>query len=430
MIDVLSDKQRLSYNESTARINVWEGAVRSGKTFISICRFIKALQNGPPGLAMVVGVSRESIQRNLLSELCSIIGISMPTPKAQSMRIFNRDVYFVGANDERAQRKIQGSTLALAYVDEATLIPSGFWRMLLSRLSVTGAQLFATTNPDSPFHWLKEEYLENQELNLKRWQFRLEDNPSLSSEYVNALKKEYSGLWYQRYIEGQWVLADGVVYDGFDETTHVIDFPPGPAEYYIVGVDYGTSNPTVFLQIGINLKLHPNVWVEREYFYDSKLYTRQKTDTDYQEDLNKFIQGTDTKIIYMDPSAASFRVECRRNGINQIKNADNSVIDGIRFISQMLANGTLKICRSCPNLIREFGSYVWDTKASAKGKDEPLKQFDHCQDALRYAIYTHLGIGGRLITPDEIDNVYRRAHGIDYNSNNFYNRMATHGAFY
>jgi len=250
--------------------------------------------------------------------------------------------------------------------------------MLLSRLSVTGAQLFATTNPDSPFHWFKQEYLDNVDVKLKRWQFRLSDNPSLSDEYIDALKTEYSGLWYKRYIEGEWVLAEGVVYDMFDESVHVIKAPPAAAKYYVVGVDYGTTNPTVFSLIGINMDVHPNVWLEREHYYCSKTEGRQKTDAEHAEDLAAFISRYNVKAIYLDPSAASFRTECQRQGINQLVDANNNVLDGIRFVSQLLSDGRFKICANCSNAIREMGSYTWDTKASERGEDKPIKAHDHC----------------------------------------------------
>jgi PBSX family phage terminase large subunit len=328
------------------------------------------------------------------------------------MNILGRTLFFVGANDERAQKRIQGSTLAGAYVDEITNIPQGFWQMLLSRLSVPGAQLFGTTNPDSPFHWLKENYLNRDDLDLKVFSFRLEDNPSLEPHYVESLKKEYSGLWYKRYIEGQWVLAEGCVYDFFDESIHIIDAPPAQAKYYIVGVDYGTTNPTVFTLMGINTSVYPNYWVEREHYYCSKKEGRQKTDTEHAEDLKRFIADRNIQTIYIDPSAASFKLECMRQGITQIHDAENDVIDGIRFVSQLISNGDLKICRGCPQIIREFGSYCWDTKWSEKGEDKPIKAFDHCLDSLRYCCFSHLGLGGRLVTPEELNTIYAKARGL------------------
>ena len=377
MSNPLSPKQTESYREADARLNFWEGAVRSGKSFISLIRFVKALADGPPGHAMVVGVSRDSIQRNVIGELCALVGAPVPTPKTTQLSLFNRTIFLVGANDERAQRRIQGSTLALAYVDELTLIPQGFFRMLLSRISVAGAQLFGTTNPDSPFHWFKTDYLSKTDLDMKVFKFRLEDNPSLTKAYVDNLKKEYSGLWYKRYIDGEWVLAEGTVYDFFDEEEHVIDMPPGPAEYYVVGIDYGTANPTTFNLIGYNRKLWPNIWLEREYYYDSRKNNRQKTDTEYVEDLKKFIEGKIVRCIYVDPSAASFKLEMQRQGIGGVIDADNDVINGIRFKSKLISNGTYKICRNCANAIREFQTYRWDEKISAKGEDKPIKEHDH-----------------------------------------------------
>jgi len=409
----LSDKQLVSYTESTKRLNIWEGSVRSGKSFISILRFIKELRSGPPGHAMIVGPTRDSIQRNVIVEMCHLLGFPCPTPKTTQMVMFDRIIYFVGANDERAQRKIQGSTLAIAYVDEMSLIPYGFIKMLQSRLSVTGAKLFGTTNPDSPFHWLKTEFLDNPEIDLTRWHFRIEDNPSLDKSYIDALKAEYTGLWYKRYIEGLWVLAEGTVYEFFDEEQHVIPYPSKRAEYYIIGIDYGTTNPTVFNLIGYNPNNYPNIWLEKEYFYSSKVTGRQQTDTEYAEDLKAFLQGYNVQAIYLDPSAASFRAELFRQGIEDVLDADNDVINGIRFQSQLLSNGTFKICAGCKNAIREFGTYVWDSKASLKGEDKPVKENDHSMDAMRYALYTHFGsmLDNNLIKPEDIDRMYQEATG-------------------
>lgn len=408
-----SDKQLQSYKESTHRINIWQGSVRSGKTFISIVRYLKALKHGPPGLAMIVGVSRDAIQRNVLHELCSLVGMPIPTPKATQFNLFGRTVFLVGANDDRAQKKIKGSTLALAYVDEVTDIPVTFFKMLLSRISRDGAQLFGTTNPDSPFHWLKTEYLGNSELDIADWHFKLEDNPSLSQSYIDNIKKEYSGLWYKRFILGEWVLAEGTVYDFFDEQDHVIDIPPGPAEYYIIGIDYGTANPTTFSLIGYSRKVYPNIWLEREYYYDSRKMGRQKTDTEYVEDLKKFIQGKVIRCIYVDPSAASFKLEMMRQGLSGIIDADNDVLNGIRFQSQLLSNGTYKLCRGCQNTIREFQTYRWDEKVSLRGEDKPLKEFDHCLDGQRYALFTHFGKSlGNQYTSEDLDRVHADVMGV------------------
>lgn len=421
----LSQKQEDSFLLSNHRINIWEGSVRSGKTFASILKFLKELKEGPAGNAMIIGVSRDSIQRNIILEICGILGLTPPTPKATQMNIFNRLVFIVGANDERAQRRIQGSTLALAYVDEITLIPQGFFKMLLSRLSVSGAQLFGTCNPDSPFHWLKTDFLDKEGLNLTKWKFTLEDNPSLTEDYIKNLKAEYSGLWYKRYIEGDWVLAEGTVYDFFDESDHIINLPPGPAEYYIIGMDYGTHNPTAFTMIGYNRKFYPNIWLEKEYYYDSKKYNRQKTDTDYVEDLKDFIGNRIIRAIYIDPSAASLKAEMQRQGISNIYDSDNDILNGIRFQSKLMANGTFKICKNCVNTIREFQTYRWDEKVSLKGEDKPIKENDHALDSLRYALYTHFINDYENITSKDLDKMWSTAMGIKQDLPQFFQDAQT-----
>ena len=307
----------------------------------------------------------------------------------RELHIYGKTVHIIGADDERAESKIRGPTFAGAYVDEATIIPESVFKMLISRCAMGGAKIFATTNPDSPYHWLKKDYLENNP-DVKSWQFRLDDNPELTSEEKNYLRRQYRGLWFQRFIEGKWVQAEGAIYDFFDPKLHVIDYAPNIAKYYIVGVDYGTTNPCSFTLLGYNRDKHPNIWVEDEYYFDSKVHQRQKTDSEYAEDLRRFIKDKGPKAIYIDPSAASFKVECQRQGIANLYEAENEVIDGIRKVGDLLNNGTLKVCARCTNLIKEFQSYVWDHKSLLTGVDKPKKENDHALDALRYAIYTHM----------------------------------------
>jgi PBSX family phage terminase large subunit len=306
------------------------------------------------------------------------------------IKLWGRTIDVVGANDERAEAKIRGSEYVGALLDEVTILPENFVKMLFSRLSVTGAKLFGSTNPDSPFHWLKVDYFDRAaDMDVKVFSFSLEDNPALDEDYKRNLKKEYSGLWYQRYIEGKWVLAEGAIYDFFDDKIHVLDHPPGPATYYIVGIDYGTSNPCAYTLIGYNSGSYPNMWLEKEYYYDSKAKNRQKSDSEYVKDLVDFVAGYPVKAVYVDPSALSFKVEMRKNGINNIFDAVNDVLPGIRFTGQLISNGTFKVCKNCINAIKEFSTYVWDEKASKRGLDQPVKQNDHVMDSLRYALFTH-----------------------------------------
>ena len=316
-------------------------------------------------------------------------GIRYSSGKGE-MYVYNRLIHVVGANDDRAEAKIRGAEFAGALIEELTIIPENFIKMLLSRLSVPGAMLFASTNPDSPFHWVKTDFIDRQhELNCKVFSYSIDDNPSLTEQYKSDLKKEYKGLWYKRYIQGLWVQAEGTIYDFFDDEIHVIDHPPSQAISYIIGVDYGTTNPTVFTLIGYDPSSYPNMWLEREYFFDSRVASRQKSDYEYALDLIKFMDGIHVSAIYIDPSAASFKQELRRNNVQNVLDAKNDVLPGIRYQAQLLMNGTYKICCNCVNSIKEYANYVWDSKASQRGEDKPLKINDHCSDAQRYALYTH-----------------------------------------
>jgi len=239
-----SPKQNKSFCEATHRFNIWIGAVRSGKTFSSIERFIFDLKNGPPGDAMIIGVNRSSIHRNVLTHLYKQLGFPCPSPMCNKAILYGRDIYFVGAPDVSAVTTIQGSTLALAYVDEATCIPEPFWKMLETRLSVPGAKLFATANPEGPAHFLKKEYLDRSDVHdIISWQFNLDDNPVLDEAYKKAIKASFSGVFYQRYILGEWALATGAIFDGWCKLNVFDKEYPAPS-FYCAGLDYGTVNPT------------------------------------------------------------------------------------------------------------------------------------------------------------------------------------------
>jgi PBSX family phage terminase large subunit len=390
--DALSTKQIITLHESNARINILEGSVRSGKSFIALLRFLKELKEGPSGEYIIVGKSERTVLHNVIDPLQRLTGgIIRYNRGLGEFTLFGRKVYVVGANDERAEGKIRGSTFAGALVDEISIIPHSFFRMLLSRLSIDGAKLFGTTNPDSPYHWLKADFIDNENVTDKRvFSFRLEDNPSLSQSFINNLKREYKGLWYKRFIDGLWVLAEGAIYDFFDETIHVVETAPTYGKYYILGVDYGTTNPFACVLIGYNDDHHPSVWVEKEYYWDSKKMGYQKSDTDYANDVRREFGDYPLQAIYLDPSAASFEVELRR-AKQPVRQAKNEVIDGIRFVANLFTNGDLVVRRGCIDLIKEIEGYVWDTNAANKGKDQPLKVRDHAVDAMRYALYTHFG---------------------------------------
>jgi len=187
-------------------------------------------------------------------------------------------------------------------------------------------------------------------------------------------------------------LAEGTIYDFWDEAEHVI-VSPLRAEYYIVGIDYGTGNPTAFILFGVKLGGRPSVWAEREYYWDARKMSRQKTDGEYAVNFREFLAGIQPLAIYVDPSAASFKLLLQQEGWGQIRDADNSVLDGIRTQARLLKNGEYRVGQECRQTIADYSQYVWDTKKAERGADAPMKVNDHTKDAERYALHSHFGLG-------------------------------------
>ena len=387
-----SEQQLRSIDNSTARINIWEGAVRSGKTIASIVRWLDYIESGPEGDLLMIGKTHRTLKRNILDILQDIVGEEnyIYNRGLGEVYICGRKIYIAGANDARAEDKIRGMTLAGAYGDEVTIWPEGFFRMLLSRLSVKDAKLFVTTNPEGPYHWLKKDYLDRQdELDLKDFHFTLKDNLSLDGEYVKQLKREYTGVWYERYIKGKWVLAEGLVYPDFDSNNITDNIPKIRQEW--VAIDYGITNDTVFLHIGLGED--NKLYVLHEYRWGEASTGTAKTDVQLRGELQEFIIKYDIKPqwIFIDPSAKSFIVELyqHRHSFQQFKSvakANNDVLDGIRRVSSLVANNKLMIASALDDLKQEFNSYSWDSKAQERGEDKPLKEHDHGLDALRYLV--------------------------------------------
>jgi PBSX family phage terminase large subunit len=381
-----------------ARINLWEGAVRSGKTVSSLMRWVEYVSDAPAGDLLMVGKTLRTLHRNVLRPLGDFLG-----PRSMQLSlgagegtILGRPVYLVGANDERSEGKIRGMTIAGAYGDEVTLWPESFFTMLLSRLSVAGAKFFGTTNPDGPFHWLKRGYLDRAELvdsgSLASWRFTIDDNPHLDPDFVASLKREYTGLWYKRFILGLWVLAEGAVYDQFNQERHALEGPPFPVHHLIAGVDYGTTNPCTFGLYGLPFGWQSDrrAHLLREYRWDSASRGRQLTDAEYADAFVEFLGDDHPARTYVDPSAASFIQELRSRGFAVLP-ADNDVLSGIRYVSGMLTAGRYTLDRACTHTVEEFGAYVWDPRAAQRGEDAPLKRYDHAMDRDRYALYSHFG---------------------------------------
>lgn len=372
----LSPKQILSIQDSDARMNFWIGAVRSGKTFSSILKLIHLIQTAPAGDGMICGVSRATIQRNIISDMYKILGWGAPPEQKTNVKIYGRTIHFVGAKDERAVAGIYGATLAFAYVDELPKIPKPFFIMLQSRCSIAGAQMICTGNPEGPRHWVKTDYLDNKKIDLKQFKFLLEDNPSLDEKYKENIQKEYTGVWYKRLILGEWAAADGLIYDSFDDVNMYEGNHQGPP-YYVAGIDYGTSNATCCLLAAVYPNGYPKIKIVQEYYYDSRVTGRCKTDSELAIDIYNMLKYySNLKYVYVDPSALSLRTELDRKNL-PVMEANNDVLTGIKTVSNMIFNKQICINKTCQNLIDSIYSYIWDEKASQRGEDAPKKEDDH-----------------------------------------------------
>lgn len=414
MIQPLTGKAAESVARATARTNIWEGAVRSSKTVASIIRWMTYVRKGPAGNLAMIGKTERTLKRNVIDPIVEMVGPARCRylAGAGELYLFGRRIYTAGAADIKAVSKIQGLTLAGAYGDEIATWPEELWDMLGTRLSVPGAQFFGTCNPASPVHWLKRNWLDraaftihrdgstsdrpeaDEPVDLHRFSFVLDDNPHLSPEFVASLKRQYVGLFYRRYILGDWVPAEGAIYDMFDEARHV---KPAPiiTRWIGLGIDHGTRNPfhAGVLGLGVDRRLH----LTREWRWDSAKKRRQLSDVEYSRELRQWLTtvpipettltGVMPERIVVDPSATGFRVQLHNDGMTTAL-ADNAVLPGIRTIQSLLALDLLDIDPSCAELLLELPGYSWDDKAAEKGEDVPLKVADHGCDMLRYAAHS------------------------------------------
>lgn len=393
----LFKEQKKAFKKSIRRLNIWHGPVRSGKTISSILKWIHYIGTAPKGDLIMTGKTNGTLYRNVIRPMQEFLGDDMlyiQRNDGRVIEIWGREIFCFGANDERAEQKIRGMTVAGCYGDEVSLWPESYFTMMLSRMSVAGAKAFLTTNPDNPNHWLKTKYIEREdELDMKVFHWPIESNIFLPIPFIEALKKEYVGLWYRRFILGEWCAAEGAIYDFFDKKLHCGKNMP-KAIYYIGAIDYGTNNPFTYGLFGVNPNATPQIWLEDEYWWDSKVKGKQKTDAEYSDDIKEFL-GDRAKVVrntYIDPSAASFELQMRRDGFTGIRHAINDVLPGIRTVSRMLKNGEYMIHRRCRHAIKEYYGYVWDEQAtSKKGEDKPLKQSDHSMDMQRYALHSLYG---------------------------------------
>ena len=394
---VFTKKQQDYLKAPDARINILQGAVRSGKTYISLYKFMHRVRTSPPDSTyMFIALTSNTLKRNVLDVLLSIVG-----EDNLSYSMHNKDGWLFGhhilleyAPDERAEQKIRGLTLDGAYCDELTLYPESFFSMLLSRLSKPKAVVYATTNPDNPMHWLKTNYIDREaELNLKNWFFAIDDNTFLDPQYIHDLKLEYTGVFYQRFILGQWVIADGLVYSAFDKETMCIEPPSDEqimndyAELYI-SVDYGIQNPTAYLLGGWH-KQKKEWHILRDWKYGGRDGLVPKTDPELYQELLRFAGPFNIKEVIIDPSAESFAQLIHKDHYFKVRDANNDVLKGISFVNTCFHQYKLKIASYCKALLDELWAYSWDTEKSRKtGVDTVIKENDHCSDSLRYQLAT------------------------------------------
>lgn len=380
---------------------ICDGAVRAGKTLIMSLSFVLWAMTTFNGQNFgMAGKTISSFKRNVWFTLKVILagrGYKVrKVPDINDAFIISRagvenSFYIFGGKDERSQDLVQGFTSAGFFFDEVALMPESFVNQATARCSVDGAKLWFNCNPDGPFHWFKLNWLDQlEEKNAFRIHFLLEDNPSLSPKVIGRYKRMFSGIFYDRFILGLWVLAEGVIYSMFRKE-FVIDKVPDGVQITKkwIGVDYGQSNATVFLLCGLGSD--DVLYVLNEYYHSGRTSAIQKSPSKYSKDYFKWkIQcgsegvPVNREYTFVDPSAEGFIAQLHEDGERQIRLANNEVIRGIELISSLLDTGMIRVLACCTNTVNEFSTYRWDPKAQERGEDEPIKQNDHCMDALRY----------------------------------------------
>lgn len=372
-------KQIMAFSYSNYDALICYGAVRSGKTSIIMWSFVEWAMREFNGQRFgICGKTVDSCTKNLVIPFISMSlakeRYTLRWRRSDKLLEVRRGVttnYFevFGGRDESSFALIQGRTLAGVFLDEVVLMPQSFVNQALARCSVDGAKLWFSCNPGSPQHWFYTEWIKKaKERNALCLHFSMRDNPSLSESTLARYEGMYSGVFYQRYILGQWVLAEGLVYDfGEDNITDEI---PEHGEYYM-SIDYGTQNP---FSCGLWCVVGDHATRIAEYYYCGRNEQTQKTDEEYCDEVERLANGYKIKRVVVDPSAASFIASLRKRGFYVTK-ANNDVLDGIRRVSGYLKNGKLKIHRSCGHTVEEFGLYRWDDKS---GEDKVIKENDHC----------------------------------------------------
>ena len=375
---------------------ICDGAVRSGKTLCMSVSFVSwAMLSFNGGAFAICGKTIRSVKRNLVTPLLSAlrdIGFELHDRLSSNILEISfggrKNIFYLfGGRDEGSAALIQGVTLCGVLFDEAALMPRSFVEQAVARCSVDGSKLWFNCNPEYPQHWFNTEWIKKaEEKKLYYLHFSMEDNPSLSPAMLARYRKLYSGSFYQRYVLGKWVAAEGLVYPFMSDDGMICDVPKGEFDDYIISCDYGTVNPSSFGLWG----LYGGVWYRiDEYYYSSRREGCSRTDEEHYQGLCELADGREISRVIVDPSAASFIEVIKRHGKFRTEAAKNDVIDGIRQVSSALKQGDIKICRCCRDCIREFGLYRWESS----GRDAPVKENDHAMDDVRYFVATYLNSG-------------------------------------
>ena len=374
---------------------ICDGSIRAGKTMTMAVSFILwAFTAFDKQVFAICGKTIESVRRNIVTHLPQWLDGIVRIQERRSENLLtisfagktNR-FYLFGGKDEGSAALIQGMTLAGVMFDEVALMPRSFVEQALARCSVEGSKFWFNCNPDSPEHWFYKEWIQkHKEKNALYLHFTMKDNNSLSEKVKKRYENMYSGVFYDRFIRGLWVVAEGLVYDFFQSKMETIIKTVDMNDYneFYVSIDYGTINPCSMGLWGVNSEGAARI---RESYFDSRKEGRQRTDEEHYQTLVELVEDLSIARVVVDPSAASF-IECiRRHGEFRVKPAINSVIDGIRITSSLLNAGMIRIDPSCKDCIREFGLYRWDEKKTA---DTVLKENDHAMDEVRYFCNTVL----------------------------------------
>ena len=369
-----------------------DGAVRSGKTVSMVVGFfLWSMGSFDRQTFAVCGKTVGALRRNILGNLDGWLGELMDIREHRSENKLvvtdkagrENTYYLFGGRDESSCKLIQGITLAGVLLDEAALMPKSFVEQACARCSETGSKLWFNCNPEGPEHWLYKEWiLKAEEKHMLHLHFTMDDNPALSENIRRRYENLYTGVFYRRFILGQWSMAEGLVYD-FDPAIHVKEPETAEGRFYI-SVDYGTRNP---FSAGLWQVVGGKAYRIREFYHNGRESGRMLTDEEYCDALEELAGDLNVEQVVVDPSAASLIAAIRRRGRFCVRKARNEVLPGIRLVATLLKEGVLLVSPACGDTIREFGLYRWEDKGE---KDSVVKENDHAMDDIRYFCATVL----------------------------------------